>query len=116
MARLSLTSMDLDKMKAREALRDGWFRYTAIEFPLPSGRIFRYQMKGYPFRADATESQIHALVCGIIKEKYKYCQWDREHPQTNQEVEIFDAIKKWMLDKIATADSVRAEDNAAGRA
>jgi hypothetical protein len=110
--RLSLTIDDLHKMKARDAIEDGWFRYTTIDFTLPSGRQFRYQMADYPFRVDATGAEIDALVCRIIRDKYRYCQWDREHPQTNQEVEIFDAIKEWILDKVAKAVQLQAEAKA----
>jgi hypothetical protein len=79
------------------AIRDGWFHYSSVEFKLRSGRTFRYQMKDHPFRVDASEAEIDALVCRIIREKYRYCEWDREHPHTNTEAEIFDAIKTWML-------------------
>jgi len=111
---IPLTSDDVRRMDARQALDDGWFRFTSVEGTLPSGRHFDYQLEDYPFRVNATEADIDALVCRIIQDKYRYCQWDREHPKTNQEVEIFDAIKKWMLGKIATAAQLRAEEKAPG--
>jgi hypothetical protein len=97
----------------RLALRDGWFRFDEVEFKLRSGRKFRYQMRDYPFKVDASERELDALVCRIVKDKYRYCQWDREHPNTNQEVEIFDAIKEWMMSEVAKARLVRAEGEAA---
>jgi hypothetical protein len=105
-----------DEYFVRLALRDGWFRFDEIEFKLKSGRKFRYQMRNYPFKVDASEWELDALACRIIKDKYRYCQWDREHPKTNQEVEIFDAIKEWMLSEVAKARLVRAEDEAAEHA
>jgi hypothetical protein len=48
--------------------------------------------------------------------KYRYCEWDREHPKTNSEVEIFDAIKKWMMNEDAKARELQAEFDAAKEA
>jgi hypothetical protein len=94
------------------AIRDGRFRFSSVEFKLRSGRKFRYQMEDYPFRVDASEAEIDALVCGIIRDKYRYCEWDRAHPYTNTEAEIFDAIKEWMLGQVAEAQRLRDDPSA----
>lgn len=106
----------VDEWFVRKALKDGWFRYTEIECELASGRKFRYQLQDYPFRVDASESELDALACQIIKDKYRYCEWDRNHPKSSSEVEIFDAVKKWMLAEVAKARLVRAQDDAAKKA
>jgi hypothetical protein len=98
------------------AIEAGWFRYETIEFSLASGRKFRYQMRDYPFRVFASEAELDALCCKIIKDKYRYCEWDRAHPKTNSEVEIFDAVKKWMLVQVANAHELQAEFDAAAGA
>lgn len=83
--------------------KDGWIRFSSIEFTLASGRKFRYNMTEFPFRSTASEAEIDAVACEVIKAKYRYCQWDREHPKTNQELEIYVAIKEWMLEMVALA-------------
>ena len=90
---------------------DGWFRFDSIEFTLASGRKFRYKMTDYPFKATATEAEIDGVVCQLIKDKYKYCQWDREHPKTNQELEIYEAIRKWMLEMVVLAKQQSPADD-----
>src|SRR5208283_5425245 len=97
-----------EELTYRPALATGWIKCDSIECTLSSGRKFRYQMNDYPFRIDATELEIDKLVTRIIMDKYRYCQWDRDHPQTNQEVEIFDAMKTWMLNHVANAQKFRA--------
>src|SRR5262245_8186872 len=87
-------------------------QYDDIEFTLRSGRTFRYQMRDYPFRVFATEAELDELCCQIIKDKYRYCAWDREHPKTDAEVEIYDAIREWMMEEVAKAHQLRAEMDA----
>jgi hypothetical protein len=93
----------------REALESGWFRYSSIGCNLRSGRKFRYQLDGYPFRVNATVAEIDMIVCQIIKDKYRYCQWDRDHPNTDQEAEIYDLIRAWMLSEVARAQAFKAK-------
>jgi hypothetical protein len=100
-----------EKFLVRKALADGWFRFDELECELPSGRKFRYQLRDYHFRVDASEADLDRLACQIIKDKYRYCDWDQNHPRSNSEVEIFDAVKKWMLAKVAMARQVHSEDN-----
>ena len=62
---------DFERIMVEDAIEKGWFRYTSIEFGLPSGRKFRYQMQDYPFRVFASEAELVALCCRIIKDKYR---------------------------------------------
>ena len=103
-------------ISAQQAIQLGWFRFTHIECKLPSGRMFKYNMEDYPFRPFSTPEQIDALCCELIKAKYRYCDWDRAHPKTNAEVEIFDTVKAWMLGWVARAQRVQAEAEAGERA
>ncbi len=105
-----------EKFLVRVAIRDGWFRFKEIECDLPSGRKFRYQMWDYPFRVDASERELDALATQIIKDKYRYCEWDRNHPRTNSEVEIFDTLKEWMLTQVRKAKAIIAEEEEAKNA
>jgi hypothetical protein len=106
----------LEKILARQALTNGWFRFDEIECDLASGRKFRYQLQDYPFRVDSSEVELDQLACQIIKDKYRYCEWDRNHPKSNSEVEIFDAVKQWMVAWVTKAQQMRAEDEAAKNA
>jgi len=87
-----------EEIMLRLALSEGRFQYDFVKFKLRSGRKFRYKMTDYPFAANASPIEIDLLVCQIIKDKYRYCQWDREHAKDNQEVEIFDAIKLTVME------------------
>lgn len=91
------------------AIDAGWFRFDTIEFTLASGRKFRYQMRDYPFRPFSEEWEIDGLCCQLIQDKYRYCEWDRAHPKTDSEAEIFDAVKAWMLGCVSRARALRAE-------
>ena len=96
----------MQHMWALTAIKTGWFRFDSVEVVLPSGRKFQYQMRDYPFRVFSTDAEIDALCCKIIADKYRYCTWDRNHPKTNAEVEIFDFLKSWMLNEVAKAHSL----------
>ncbi len=67
-------------------------------------------MEDYPFPVFASDDELDALCCQIIKDKYRYCEWGREHPKSNAEVEIFDTLKKWMKDWVANARGLHAKD------
>lgn len=99
----------LEEFDRIRSIRDGWFRFGSVDFSLASGRKFRYKLEDYPLRVGASETEIEALCSRIIKDKYRYCEWDRNHPRTNTEVEIFDALKTWMLAKVAKAQKQMAE-------
>ena len=108
-----MSKMDkLYDILAQQAVKLGWFRFTQFECGLPSGRKFRYNMTDYPFRPFATLEQIDALCRQLIRDKYRYCDWDRSHPKADTEVEIFDAVKAWMLDWVARVHRVRAKTEA----
>ena len=93
----------IDQITLRYAIKCGWFRSESLECVLPSGRKFRYKMRDYPFPVFALSNEIDAVCCKIIMDKYRYCTWDRDHPKTHAEVEIFDTIKAWMLRQVAGA-------------
>lgn len=99
----------VERLALKEALANGCFRLGEIECKLKSGRVFRYDLTDYPFRVDASEAEIDDLACQIIKDKYRYCEWDREHPRSNTELEIFNVIKAWMLAEVAKGRQLRAE-------
>lgn len=92
-----------------KALQDGQFRHQSINRTLPSGRQFRYQVCDYSYRVNATESEIDQLATQIIKDKYRYCNWDRLHPHTDQEAEIFDDLKALMLGNVSRAQELKRQ-------
>jgi hypothetical protein len=103
----------LDRIVVRQALETGSFRLQGIEVELKSGRKFRYQLHDYPFRVDASDAELANVVRQIIMDKYRYCEWDRDHPNTNSEVEIYDALRALLSLWVARARQVRAKDEAA---
>jgi hypothetical protein len=100
--------LSFNRILAWGAAQTGSFRFGTMGFDLPSGRKFRYSLKDYPFSVTASEAELDALCCQVIKDKYRYCEWDRNHPKNNSEVEIFDAIKKWMVELLAEARKLQA--------
>jgi hypothetical protein len=86
---------------------NGWFKFTSLECQLKSGRKFRYQMSDYPFRVDTTRDEAEQLAWKIVGDKYRNCPWDEAHPETNQEIEIANFIRDWILSKVAAAERVR---------
>jgi hypothetical protein len=98
---------EFDRVFIQVAIDEGWFRYDWIEVTLPSGRKFRYQLKDFPFRVDASEAEISALAYRIAREKYRYCQWDRSHHAIDSEADICASIKNWMLGQVAEAKMLK---------
>jgi hypothetical protein len=99
-----------DKLFYGDSVRTGWICWEEVEFTLPAGRRFRYKMKDYPFQVDWKEWEIDTLVTQIIRDKFKYSQWDREHPRTNTEAEIYEGIKQWIYGEIAKVKRLREEE------
>jgi hypothetical protein len=93
--------------------RHGCFRFESIEFKLTCGREFRYQMQDYPFPLFASDAELDAICCRIIRDKYRYCEWDRAHPKTNTEAETYDAILKWMKEEVTFSGEIQSEMEAA---
>jgi hypothetical protein len=93
-----------------------WLSVETIKFVLPSGRIVRYQMSNYPFHVDSTEAEIDALASRVIRDKYRECEWDRDHPESDSKVEIFDALKRSILKTIALARKAQAEKDGTEKA
>lgn len=98
-----------DDLWYEDMVASGWLRYEVVEFTLRTGREFRYQMRDYPFRAESSERDLEALCHQILADKYRYCVWDREHPRTDAETEIFGVLKVWMLQEAAKVRALRAE-------
>ena len=63
-----------------------------IDYLLLSGRRFTYEMEPYDFGVTKTKAEAELLAEKVIVKKYRYCQWDREHPKDNQELEIYLAL------------------------
>jgi hypothetical protein len=63
-----------------------------IEVTLRSGRRFRYDLSDYRFGPELTEMQARILAEQIAAEKYKYAEWDRDHPRVLAEAEIADSL------------------------
>ncbi len=59
-----------------------------IEVNTPSGRQFKYELSEYPVRAGMTPEAALAMARRIFREKYRYTEWDRKHPQVDVEKEI----------------------------
>jgi hypothetical protein len=93
---MSVFQRSLDSVA--EALLRGGARWEHLECNLKSGRIFRYQFHEYPFGPDTTPEQADALARKIVADKYKYCQWDREHPQFDSDEGITETIAAFILD------------------
>jgi hypothetical protein len=72
-----------------------------IRIKTPSGRIFRYELSEFPISADTTGNQVAALAASIVSTKYRYCQWDKEHPDANVEREIAEGIKTQIMQFVA---------------
>lgn len=75
-----------------------------------SGREFKYQLSDYPISSATTPEQARKQAELIIREKYRYCEWDRDHPQVDAECVIFNSLVGLILgiaSKIRDAESRR---------
>ena len=90
-------------------LKRGSFRFGVLKGKLPSGRTFHYDLSDFPFSIDATPAKANELATRVIMAKYKFCNRDCAHPRNNQEIEIFNAVKKFILDQVASMQKYRAE-------
>jgi hypothetical protein len=70
-----------------------------MEMKTPSGRIFRYELSEFPISSDITPEGAKALARRIFREKSRYCEWDRNHPEVDVEQEMVTKITKFILDE-----------------
>lgn len=74
-----------------------------------SGREFRFEIADYRVCAETTPAAVEAIAAQIVKNKYRFCQWDRDHPEVDVESEILEVVIAWLQhcvdrDKRANAD------------
>jgi hypothetical protein len=79
-----------------------------IEVLLNSGRRFRYRIGPFLRRvtADQADHHVESLVRETMAEKFKTCEWDRNHPLVHSEDEIrrilmheFLKYREWLREK-----------------
>jgi hypothetical protein len=75
-----------------------------VEIVTPSGRKFRYELTDYPVSASTTPEQALTQAKLIFREKYRYCEWDRNHPYVDVEREI---IAKLVHNILKVAEKIR---------
>lgn len=70
-----------------------------VEITTVSGRSFRFNISDYLIFSCKSRPEIAQLASQIVSEKYRYCEWDREHPTVNAESEILEALidRLWNL-------------------
>src|SRR5436309_1842034 len=78
-----------------------------IELNTPSGRKFKYELSAYPVSAGVTPQGAMSLAKRIFREKYRYCEWDRNHPHVDIEKEITTKIVEFIL---GVAEAIRRMD------
>src|SRR5437762_2555380 len=77
-----------------------------VDVKLRSGRRFRYNFSDYRFGPNLTPDQARLLAERIAREKYRDCDWDRNHPRVAAEAEIAEAVYELILEAV---DRMRGE-------
>ncbi len=75
-----------------------------VEMKTPSGRTFRYELSEFPISSSVTPEGALTQAKRIFREKYRYCEWDRNHPEVNVEQEMLTKIVNFILSE---AQSIR---------
>ena len=78
-----------------------------VGFETPSGRHFRYELSEFPISSTITPIGAETLARRIFREKYVYCEWDRNHPAVDVEREMIDKIVRFILSR---AQDIRRAD------
>jgi hypothetical protein len=68
-----------------------------VEMKTPSGRTFRYELSEFPISSSIMLEEAETLARRIFREKYRYCEWDRSHPEVDVEQEMIDKIVRFIL-------------------
>jgi hypothetical protein len=68
-----------------------------IDVQTKSGRRFRFNITDYAVSADTTRAQVDAIAAKIVADKYRCCQWDKDHPTVNVEAEMLQEVTTLLL-------------------
>src|SRR5262245_12942317 len=60
----------------------------SVKIATPSGREFQYEISQYTISPGLTPDGALALARRIFRDKYRYSEWDRQHPHVDVEQEI----------------------------
>ena len=70
--------------------------YYTITGKMKSGRKFRYKIGKFlrELKLGHTKKEVEALARDALDEKYKFCQWDLNHPDVPSDREIYGVLVK----------------------
>lgn len=79
-----------------------------------SGRTFRFDISEYRIVPSSTKAEIDQLAARIVAEKYRYCEWDKNHPRVNVQAEISAELVDYLTNLVQTMKQYEAKGTSEG--